>query len=137
MDFERVLTEVSRFLTAEHFRFGLAGAFAMHAHGMGRQTSDIDFVVEEKAQPALLRFLASLGDVLVPSPEHVAAMKVQAMKSNPGRTFKEMADIQFLLELPGIDEGRIRGYFQKQGLLARFDELKQIIERDRDPSDAG
>lgn len=31
-------------------------------------------------------------------------MKVLAMKSNPRRTVKEMADIQFLLELPGVDE---------------------------------
>jgi hypothetical protein len=40
----------------------------------------------------------ALGERLlpVPRPEHLAAMKVQAMKSDPGRTLREMADIQFL-----------------------------------------
>ena len=37
----------------------------------------------------------------VPRPEHLAAMKVQAMKNDPSRTLQDMADIQFLLRSPG------------------------------------
>jgi hypothetical protein len=73
--------------------------------------------------------LFSIPGLLVPRPEHVAAMKVQAMKSNPARTFKELADIQLLLDLPGVDEKRIRGYFERHGLLARFEELQRIRGR--------
>jgi hypothetical protein len=186
VDFAKVLAELARFFDREGARFGLAGAFAMRAHGLGRLTSDLDLVVESKAQPAILRFLASLGyeellasegysnhlhpeaswgrvefiyldehtaeklfagaarthlfagtSVLVPRAEHLAAMKVHAIKSNPARTFKELADIQFLLGLPGIDEKEIRGYFEKAGLSGRFDEIKKNLAYDRDPDHSG
>lgn len=65
--------------------------------------------------------------VPVPRPEHLAAMKIQAMKNDPQRTFQELADIGFLLRLPGIDEEEVRGYFEKQGLGHRYDELKKIL----------
>src|SRR5213082_2596398 len=61
LDFAKVLAEIARFLEAEHARFGLAGAFALQAHGLQRATSDLDLVVEARAQPALLTFLDSLG----------------------------------------------------------------------------
>ena len=186
MDFARVLAEVARFLEGRRARFGLAGAFAMQAHGMQRATSDIDFVVEESARQDLLQFMISLGyeqlhasagysnhlhrdpawgrvdfiyvdrhtadllfaravrtsvmsgvPLLVPRPEHIAAMKVLAIKSRPSRLFKELADIQFLLGLPGVDEAEIRGYFEKHGLAGRFEDLKKAIADDRDPHDRG
>jgi hypothetical protein len=59
----------------------------------------------------------------VPRPEHLAAMKVQAMKNDPRRRLRELADIQFLLGLPGVDAREIRGYFERAGLLDRYDEL--------------
>ena len=61
--------------------------------------------------------------VLVPRPEHLAAMKVQAMKSDPRRRHQDLADIARLLELPGIDRKEIRGYFDQHGLGARWDDL--------------
>jgi hypothetical protein len=64
--------------------------------------------------------------VPVPRPEHLAAMKVQAMKNDPRRTLREMADIQFLLSLPEIDEAEIRGYFERSGLLERYHEIKRL-----------
>lgn len=179
MDFAKVLAEIARFLEGEGARFGLAGAIALNAHGLARATTDLDLVVDECAQPALLRHLALLGyeqlyvsagysnhlhpqaawgrldfiyldlqtadrlfarairqrpfsgtEVSVPSPEHLAAMKVQAMKNAPSRTFQELSDIQFLLGLPGVDEAEIRSYFLKQGLLGSFDELKRNMAAD-------
>jgi hypothetical protein len=62
----------------------------------------------------------------VPRAEHLAAMKVQAMKNDPSRTLQEMADIQFLLRLPGIDDEEIRGYFERAGLLERYHEIKRL-----------
>ena len=179
MDFALVLTEVARFLAGEGARFGLAGAVALNAHGLARATTDLDLVVEAKAQPALLRFLAARGyqqlqasagfsnhlhpdpawgrldfiyldghtadllfaraqrsrplgdiEVLVPSPEHLVAMKVQAIRNDPSRRFKDLADIQFLLGLPGVDEGEIRGYFEQHDLLGSYDELKRAMAGD-------
>ena len=63
----------------------------------------------------------------VPRAEHLAAMKIQAMKNDPERTFQEMADILFLLRLPGIDEEEIRGYFERQGMIERYHEIRKLL----------
>ena len=34
--------------------------------------------------------------------------------------------VRALLELPGIDEQEIRGYFERAGLLDRYDEIKKL-----------
>lgn len=65
-------------------------------------------------------------EVPVPRPEHLAAMKIHAMKNDPSRTLQEMADLQFLLGLPGIDEDEVRGYFERAGLLDRYREIKRL-----------
>lgn len=62
--------------------------------------------------------------ISVPKPEHLAAMKVHAMRNDPSRVFQEMADIQFLMRLPGVDREEIRRYFQDAGQLERFHELE-------------
>ena len=71
-----------------------------------------------------------LGDISLPVPraEHLAAMKIQAMKNYPERTFQEMADVLFLLRLPGIDEEEVKGYFEKQGLVDKYHEIKKILK---------
>lgn len=61
----------------------------------------------------------------VPKPEHLAAMKVLALKNDPSRTFQEMADIRFLLALPGVNRAEIQSYFERHGLEDRFHELGQ------------
>jgi hypothetical protein len=70
----------------------------------------------------------TLGEhrVPVPRPEHLAAMKVHAMKNDPARTLQDMADIQFLLRLPGIDEAEVRAYFEAAGLLERYREIERL-----------
>jgi hypothetical protein len=174
MHFAKVLDEVTRFLDGHGIRFAVVGAFALQTYGLSRATSDLDFVVEDRAQGPLRAHLESLGyetihissgysnhvhslaslgrldfiyiDVAtasqlfsaatsvellpghtarVPRPEHLAAMKVLAMKNDPARTYQEMADIQFILGLPGVDHEEIRGYFEAQGLLERFLEIKR------------
>jgi Nucleotidyl transferase AbiEii toxin, Type IV TA system len=62
--------------------------------------------------------------IRVPSPEHLIAMKVVAMKNDPSRTYQDMADIQFLLRMPGIDRSEVRSQFEKRGLLERCLELE-------------
>jgi len=176
VDFSRVIGEIAGFLRRENVRFALAGAFALHAYGLSRATSDVDFVTEASVRQRLVTFLESLGyetlysspgysnhlhpesemgrvdliyvdgetasrlfaaagtsfrlggqELKVPSAEHLAAMKVHAMKNDPGRALQEMADIRFLLQLDGVDEDEIRTYFEKAGLKERFDEIKRSI----------
>lgn len=61
----------------------------------------------------------------LPKPEHLAALKVLAMKNDPSRVLQDMADIGFLINLPGVDRHEIRGYFDRHGMKDRFDELKE------------
>jgi hypothetical protein len=63
----------------------------------------------------------------VPRAEHLIAMKVQAIKNDPRRAFKDLADVQALMRLPEIDEAEVRGYFARAGLEARYDELKRLL----------
>ena len=102
--------------------------FSNHLHrlaGLGR----IDFVYIEGETARMIfsgtKPLLVLEDLFIPvvRPEHLIALKVFAMKNDPKRSFREMADIQHLLELPGIDRDEVRGYFEKFGQLERFDEL--------------
>ncbi len=176
MDFARVIREMTGFFGREGTRFAVIGAFGLHAYGLSRATSDLDFVVELPAQTKLISFLESKGyetlhnsqgysnhlhadpslgrldfvyvdgetsrllfasvrtmsilqgfSLPVPRAEHLAAMKIQAMKNDPQRTFQEMADIQFLLLQPGIDREEIRGYFEKQGMGEIYDEICKFL----------
>jgi hypothetical protein len=61
--------------------------------------------------------------VPVPKPEHLAAMKVHAIKNDPARRHQELADIRFLMSLPGVDRGEIRRYFESSGLGELYDDL--------------
>ncbi|MGB3562575.1 MAG: hypothetical protein WBH85_10635 [Thermoanaerobaculia bacterium] len=65
--------------------------------------------------------------VPVPRPEHLAAMKAMAMKNDPGRRLQEMADILFLLGLPGVELDAVRAYFDKLGLSDDYDEIARSL----------
>lgn len=64
--------------------------------------------------------------------EHLVALKVFAMKNVPERSFREMADLKYLLTLPGIDINEIKKYFDKYGLLEKFYES---IGREKEKSE--
>jgi hypothetical protein len=93
----------------------------------------LDFIyVNENTGKELFSSCRSLPGPLgltmpVPRPEHLVAMKVTAMKNDPGRTFQEMNDIRFLLKLPGVDRGKAESYFDRQGLGDRLDEIKRTL----------
>ena len=102
--------------------------YSNHLHAdesMGR----VDFVyVRGKTADNIFRSASRTAgpggvSVLVPRPEHLAAMKVLAMKNDPERRFQELADIARLLELPGVDREEIREHFVKHGLEDHWDEL--------------
>ncbi len=63
-------------------------------------------------------------DVLVPRPEHLAAMKVQAMKNDPDRRLQDLADIALLLRLPDIDREAVREQFERHGMLEFWRDLE-------------
>lgn len=106
--------------------------YSNHVHGdpaLGRV--DVIYVNGETSRRLLgscRTYLSVAGRRLpAPRPEHLIAMKVQAIKNDPRRAFKDLADIQALMRLPGIDEAEVRGYFERAGLEERFDELKRFL----------
>ncbi len=44
------------------------------------------------------------------------------------REYQEMADLQFILSLPGVDKEKIKGYFESYELQERYEELAKKIE---------
>jgi hypothetical protein len=61
----------------------------------------------------------------VPRPEHLVAMKAQAFAKD-GTRYTDLADLQFLLSLPGLDSVEARGYFESAGLGEYFDRLRSV-----------
>jgi len=113
-------------------RLNVSSGFSNHVHAdsiLGRV--DLIYVDSPTADRlfAACRSVPWMGgrSVLVPSAEHLIAMKVHAMKNDPSRTFSEMADIQFLMTSTGVDRASVRRYFEGAGLLERYDELARII----------
>jgi hypothetical protein len=72
------------------------------------------------------RIVAGTNQLPVPKPEHLIAMKVQAIKNAPRRVSIDVPDIEYLLTLPDIDRSVVRDYFDRAGLLRIFD----VIEKD-------
>lgn len=67
--------------------------------------------------------------ISVPKPEHLIAMKVQAMRDAPERTWQELVDIAYLAGLDGVDRAEVRGYFEKNGLMERWNEIERALGR--------
>ncbi|HVE73322.1 MAG TPA: nucleotidyl transferase AbiEii/AbiGii toxin family protein [Thermoanaerobaculia bacterium] len=71
------------------------------------------------------RIVAGDAAAPVPKPEHLIAMKVQAIKNAPRRVSIDVPDIEYLLKLPGVDRSVVRDYFERAGLLRIYDVISQ------------
>jgi len=99
--------------------------YSNHLHpepGMGRV--DLIYVEGTTAQRlfAAARPLPGPGGSLVPvaAPEHLIAMKLQAIANDPERAGRDLEDIGFLLRLPDIDREQVRDSLRRHGLQDRF-----------------
>jgi hypothetical protein len=64
-------------------------------------------------------------EIPVPRPEHLAAMKAYAIKNDPTRTLRELADIRDLLDVPDVDRAEVERYFERYGLEALLERLDE------------
>lgn len=71
--------------------------------------------------------VAGLGEIVVPSAVHLIAMKVHAIKSNPARRLRDLADIQFLLRSGEVNVERARHYFEAAGMNGDWDEVAKTL----------
>lgn len=106
-----------------------SAGYSNHLHedpGWGRV--DIVYVRDETSRRLFseVRYLELLPGLTapVPRPEHLIAMKVQAMANDPERALQDLADIRHLFALPGVDQAQVREAFAKRGLEDRYDELR-------------
>ena len=107
-----------------------SAGYSNHVHPLAN-LGRIDFIyVEGETADTILSEvnpLLVLDDISMPVArvEHLIALKVFAMRNDPERSLREMADIQFLLKLPDLDLEEIRGYFEKYGQMKKYNELTQ------------
>jgi hypothetical protein len=59
----------------------------------------------------------------VPRSEHLAALKVFAIKNNPQRVLQDLEDIRRILQIPGVDKEEIEGYFIRYDLEDLLDQI--------------
>jgi hypothetical protein len=102
--------------------------YSNHLHpGSALGRVDFVYVGEDTARRVFgeARPQFRFGDETYPvvRPEHLAAMKVFALKNDPSRRLQELTDIRFLLELPGVDREAIRKEFLRHGLESDADEV--------------
>lgn len=64
-------------------------------------------------------------EVPVARPEHLAAMKIFAIRNDPSRTLSELADIAYLARIPGVDRGAIVREFERRGMRELWDEIER------------
>ncbi len=121
MQFDEVLRTWRDFFERERIRYAVIGGLAMQAWGRSRFTKDADFAVDRNAQPQVVTH-----DIAMPvaSPEHLAMMKVIAIKNNPPRAAFEGEDIRLLTTLPGFDSEIVRDYFERHGMLEMWNAIK-------------
>jgi hypothetical protein len=103
-------------------------AFSNHLHS-DQRLGRVDFLyIDAQTADRLFatsRRVAGMDErsFVVPTPEHIIAMKVHAAKNDPSRTLREMADVEHLLRQPGVEPQVVRPYFEAAGLLRWYDEL--------------
>ncbi len=108
----------------------VSSGFSNHLHPLGGR---IDWVYVRghtfEQIFAEIRYLKILPDLTFPvvKTEHLVALKLFALKNDPSRKFKELGDLKFLLELPGINLEEVQGYFKRYGQEGLWEEL-QISE---------
>lgn len=106
----------------------VAKGFSNHVHPL-EKLGRVDFVYVsgETAEEIFssVRPMAALGEkhLVVVKPEHLIALKVFAMKNDPSRTFREMADLEYLIRLKGIDLEEVRRIFFHYGMEKRYEQL--------------
>ena len=64
-------------------------------------------------------------EIEVARPEHLAAMKILAIRNDPSRTLSELADIAYLSSVPGVDREVIAREFDRRGMRELWDEIER------------
>ena len=108
--------------------------FSNHFHPVGTVRMDLVYIGGETAdiilKSANKRLIFEGLEIPVVSPEHLVALKLFAIRNDPGRKYKEFADIKEIFQLTNMDKDVIRMYFKKYGLEEYYNEVAGEKEKD-------
>jgi hypothetical protein len=104
-----------------------SAGFSNHLHP-NHELGRVDIAYVDEATGKNLFTAAAAREIdgtrfLVPKPEHLIAMKLHALKSDPQRLDRDIADIVDLLRMPGVDRDEVRSYFRRYAMEEKFEEL--------------
>ena len=105
-----------------------SSGYSNHVHPISK-AGRLDFVyVDGRTAETIFRAVRELfvlDDIRVPvvCPEHLVALKLFAIKNNPQRLLRDLADIKYLVDLPGTNKPEIMKAFGKYGLMDKYHEL--------------
>ncbi len=99
-----------------------------YSNHVSRELGRVDFIyIEGSTADKIFRTTTEQTyrgyKLFVPRPEHLAAMKILAMKNDPSRKYQEMIDLAFIWSLSEVNRDEIRNYFVERGMLKEFNEL--------------
>ncbi len=106
-----------------------SAGFSKHVHPLS-SPGRIDFVYVSgnTAETVFseVRKMDVLADIKVQvvSPQHIAALKVFAIKNDPERLHSEMADLKALIDLGVVGEETVKSYFKKWNLLEVYNRVR-------------
>ena len=107
-----------------------SAGYSNHLHPR-RERGRVDFMyVRDQTADRIFAATSALPGpggrmIPVPKPEHLIAMKVQAMTDAPERIWQDLVDIAWLLRVDGVNRDEAHGYFVRAGLEEKWRELTQ------------
>jgi predicted nucleotidyltransferase len=104
-----------------------SNAFSNHLHPLGSVRVDMMYVDGETAREIFgaveKRLIFEDLELPVISPEHLVAMKLFAVQSNPERKLKDLSDIKEILCRTKYNKIAVKAYFKKYGQESFYKEI--------------
>jgi hypothetical protein len=101
--------------------------FSNHLHPLGQLRIDLVYIGGETANIVFgsTKKKIVFEDIELPivSPEHLIALKLFAIQNEPGRKYKEFADIKEIFQLTELDLNTVEIFFRKYGMEEYYNEF--------------
>jgi len=101
--------------------------YSNHLHPVGSMKFDFVYISGYTANAifnsTMNKSVFEDDEIPVVSPEHLIALKLFAIKNEPGRKLKELADIKEICKLTKIDKSIVNQYLKKYDLEEYYNEI--------------
>ncbi|MBD3271116.1 MAG: hypothetical protein GF384_01095 [Elusimicrobia bacterium] len=129
--------QIINFLESLGFETVLSSdAFSNHVHRIGKARVDIMYVDNQTAaeifRSTRKRMIFNTLNIPVVSPEHLVALKLFAIKNNPDRKLRDLADIKELLQRVNYDRKKVQQYFKKYKMYNYYNEILKSTQNENE-----